>query len=459
MSLIVMKFGGTSVGSATAMQQVGRVVDAAAPRTPLVVLSAMAGATNALFEAARAAESGDAATARAMRKQLVEQHIDCARELFGPELPEAVDLGLQKLFDELRVLLRGVSLLRELSPRSMDALASLGERVSTWIFAHWYAHTRGADKAAWFDARTVMCTDARFGSARPRLDATRERCRTELHPPLAAGRTIVTQGYIGATEDGLTTTLGRGGSDYSAALLGAALQVEEVQIWTDVEGILTCDPRVVPDALPIREISFAEAAELAAFGAKVLHPATIQPAVEAEIPVTVRHTHKPDGAFTTIAATVPQARPVTALASRGPVTVLTVSSLRMLEQSGFLGRLFEVFGRLGVSVDLVATAEVSVSLTIEPTAPLREVLSELAAFAHVEVQTDRSIVAVVGERIRSTQGLMERVFGALREVQVQMISMGANEINLSVVVPVAQAPDALRALHRELVASTVEASS
>ena len=272
-----------------------------------------------------------------------------------------------------------------------------------------------------------------------------------IAPLLGAGRVVVTQGYIGATEEGLTTTLGRGGSDYSAALLGAALGASEVQIWTDVEGVLTCDPRIVPGALPIPELSFSEAAELAAFGAKVLHPATIQPAVEAKIPVTVRHTQKPDGRFTTITGEVHSGRSVTALASRGPITVLTVSSSRMLAQSGFLARLFEVFGRLGVSVDLVATAEVSVSLTIEADAPLKGLLKELSAFATVKVAEDRAIVAVVGERLKQTAGLGSRIFGALADINIEMISMGANEINLSLVVERRQEHETLRRLHAALI--------
>jgi aspartate kinase len=275
--------------------------------------------------------------------------------------------------------------------------------------------------------------------------------QSRLKPLLGPGQAVVTQGYIGATEDGLTTTLGRGGSDYSAALFGAAVAATEVQIWTDVEGVLTCDPRIVKESLPIPELSFAEAGELAAFGAKVLHPATIQPAVEARIPVTVRHTRIPEGRFTTITGEVRTGRPVTALASRGPITTLTVTSSRMLAQSGFLARLFEVFARKGVSVDLIATAEVSVSLTVEADAPIKALVAELSTFASVEVAEDRAIVAVVGERLKATPGLAARAFTALGGINVEMISMGANEINLSLVLPRADAEDALRRLHRALI--------
>ncbi|MEZ5979611.1 MAG: lysine-sensitive aspartokinase 3 [Planctomycetota bacterium] len=444
---VVMKFGGTSVGGAEAMGRAADLVERALPDAPLVVLSAMSGATNALFEAAKKAESGDAAGSRTIQKELVAQHHACARAIFDGNVPEQLATQLREHFEELRVLLTGVYLLRELTPRNMDHIASTGEQLSTRLFTAFLAH-RGVD-ATWVDARALIRTDRRFGSARPSKDAIAALAKDKLVPQLGAGRAVVTQGYIGSTEDGLTTTLGRGGSDFSAALFGAALRAREVQIWTDVEGILTCDPRVVPEAETIPQVAFAEAAELAAFGAKVLHPATIQPAVEANIPVTVRHTAKPDGGYTLIQAEVTRTRAVTALASRGPVTVLTVHSTRMLAQSGFLARLFEVFGRLGVSVDLIATAEISVSMTIEPGAPIAELTEEISRFAEVEVANDRAIVAIVGASFRDTPGIARRVFGALAELNVEMISMGANEINLSLVVRRDRANDALRLLHKE----------
>lgn len=445
---VVMKFGGTSVGDAAAMRQAASLVADTLPRAPLVVLSAMSGVTDALLGAARSAERGDADVAREALDGIRARHRVCAAELFEGCTPEALEGTLEGVFEELRVLLHGVGLLRELTPRSLDAIASLGERLSTHLFA---ALLDARDvPAEWFDARRVVRTDTRFGAAHPQREAIADLAARELAPRLAPGRAIVTQGFVGAAENGSTTTLGRGGSDYSAALLGAALGSDEIQIWTDVEGILTCDPRVVPEAAPIREIRFDEAAELAAFGARVLHPATIQPAVAAGIPVTVRHARRPRGSFTTIRAEVPPRRAVTALASRGPITVLTVSSARMLAQSGFLARLFDVFGRLGISVDLVATAEVSVSLTVEPDSPVDELVREISTFADVSVAEERAIVAIVGNSFRDTPGLARRIFGALAEINVEMISMGANEINLSLVVRRDDVPAALRALHAEL---------
>ncbi|WLT31743.1 lysine-sensitive aspartokinase 3 [Geothrix sp. PMB-07] len=442
--MIVLKFGGSSVADAACMRQVAKLAEAALPKAPLVVLSAMGKTTNGLFDAAKAAEAGDLAEAMSRQRALMAAHRKAAEELFDGVVPESLDVALTDLFGELELLLRGVAMLRELSARSMDAIASLGERLSTRIFAAFVG-------GAWVDARTVLRTNEVFGEAVPQQAAIRPLAEMHLKSQVGPGRVVVTQGYIGATEDGLTTTLGRGGSDYSAALFGAALDAEEVQIWTDVEGVLTCDPRIVPDALPIPDLSFAEAAELAAFGAKVLHPATIQPAVEARIPVTVRHTQKPEGRFTTISAEVRSGGPITALASRGPVTVLTVSSTRMLAQSGFLARLFEVFGRRGVSVDLVATAEVSVSLTVEADVPLKPLLQDLSAFATVEIHEGRAIIAAVGERLKSTPGLGAKLLTALGDINVEMISMGANEINLSLVVQEERTAEALRRLHQVLV--------
>lgn len=446
---IVMKFGGSSVADAERMREVQQRIKEALPAGPLVVLSAMGKTTNALFAAAQHAERGELGTALDGIRALLVAHRAAAMELFHGTLPDALERGLTELREELELLVRGVGLLRELSPRSMDAIAAFGERMSTLLFT---AFLKGQGfQAELADAREVLRTDAQFGAAQPQPQEIRALARERLLPKLGPGRVVVTQGYIGATEDGLTTTLGRGGSDYSAALFGAALGAGEVQIWTDVEGVLTCDPRVVPGALPIPELGFAEAAELAAFGAKVLHPATIQPAVEARIPVTVRHTRLPEGRFTTITGEVRSGRPVTALASRGPIAVLTVTSSRMLDQSGFLARLFEVFARRGASVDLIATAEVSVSLTVEADAPLKQLAADLSAFATVAVAEDRAIVAVVGERLKATPGLAARAFAALGGINVEMISMGANEINLSLVLARSEADEALRRLHAALI--------
>jgi aspartate kinase len=405
--------------------------------------------TDGLFAAAKSAARGDLDGACQGLDRIAAHHRAEAAALVRGEPAAELDQALTAAFGEIELLLRSVALLRTLSPETMDAIASFGERLSTRIFAA-FLRSLGVD-AELADARLVMRTDGRSGAAQPMMDAIRSLAARHLEPKLREGRAVVTQGYIGSTEAGLTTTLGRGGSDYTAAIFAAALRAAECQIWTDVEGVLTADPRVVEEALPIPELSFAEAAELAAFGAKVLHPSTIQPAIEGKVPVTVRHTRRPDGRFTTITGNVRTGRPVTALATRGPVTVLTVTSTRMLAQSGYLQKLFEVFGRLRVSVDLVATAEVSVSMTVDADAPLPALLRELSTFATVEASEGRAIVAIVGDRLKHTPGLGARVFAALGDINVEMISMGANEINLSVVVQHQHRTEALRRLHRVLI--------
>lgn len=444
-----MKFGGTSVGDAASMTQAAGLVTASLDNAPVVVLSAMARVTNRLFQAANTAREGKLEASLLEMNSLADQHTEVARQLLSErDALTELELILRARFGELELLLRGVALLKELTARSMDAIACLGERLSTPIFVA-LLQSRGVD-ARLIDAREIIRTDEQFGGAAPKLDEIRGLAAKLLMPNLTKGRAIITQGYIGSTAEGLTTTLGRGGSDYSASLLGAAIGASEVQIWTDVPGVLTCDPRIVPVATPINRLSFAEAAELAAFGASVLHPATIQPAVEASIPVTVRDTHDPHGNFTTISNNHITGRPVTALACRDNTTVLTVTSTRMLHQVGFLNRLFEAVARHRISVDLIATAEVSVSMTVDSTQGLKGLLPELATFATVTVSEGRAIIAIVGERLQETAGLGARIFKALESINVEMISMGASKLNLSVVVREESKTEALKQLHHEL---------
>jgi aspartate kinase len=445
---LVMKFGGTSVADAACMRRVGALVKEALPHAPLAVLSATTKTTDALFAAARAAAAGDLKTALATYGDVVLRHRTIAAELLGAAAPTAI-AALDARFATLEALLRSAALVREVTPASLDAIVAFGERFSTLLFA---AHL--ADEGVpttLVAAEDVLRTDARHGAAQPRMDEVRRLCAERLRPKLGPGRAVVTQGYVGATEDGQATTLGRGGSDFSAAIFGGALGASEVQIWTDVEGVLSADPRVVPNATPVAEVSFAEAAELAAFGAKVLHPATVQPAADAGVPVTVRHTERPQGRFTRITKDGGSGRPVTSIASRGPVTVVTATSTRMLNQPGFLARLFEVFARLGVSVDVVATAEVSVSMTIEADAPIERLRAELADFATTTVAPDRAIVAVVGERLKRTPGNAAKVLAAAGDDDIEMLSMGANEINLTLVVRRERVHEVVRRLHRALI--------
>lgn len=454
-SPLVMKFGGTSVGDAANMRQVATLVTRELARAPLVVLSAMAKVTDELFAMARVASAGDPGAVSDLKRRLEERHRVCATELFAGGIPDSLTRGFAALIAELDAGIANIAAKKTLDPRAQDAVVGLGERFSTLVFSHYLRHL-GLD-AELLDARDVMVTDDAFGSALPQRDSIRARAQEKLAPKLLAGRAVVTQGYIGRTERGESTTLGRGGSDFSAALFGAAVDAVEIQIWTDVEGVMSADPRVVKAARPVAVLSASEAGELAAFGAKVLHPATIHPAVEARIPVTVRHTLRPDGRFTTITSEAASGRSVAAIASRGPITVLTVASPRMLNQSGFLARLFDVFARRRVSVDVVATAELSVSLTVESDAPLASLMAEIETFANVKASEGRALVAVVGERLKQTKGIGARVFSALADYELELISMGANEINLSIVVERSIERAVVERLHRVLIEEEVAA--
>lgn len=445
---IIMKFGGTSVADAERLRGVAKLARERADAGVLLVLSAFSKVTDGLFAAGRAAVAGDEKGALDLLEKMLGRHRDTAAELLGTApgsaLPDSVEAALASAKVDLGAVLKGAALLRALPDRSMDILAGRGELLSTSILAAYMG-------APWIDARTVMRTDSHFGCAKPQTDEIRVLAREKILPLVAPGKIAVTQGYIGGDDSGAPTTLGRGGSDYSASLFGAALGATEIQIWTDVEGVLTCDPRVVKAARPVESLGYDEAAELAAFGAKVLHPSTILPAVELGIPVTVRNSMLPEGRFTTISRQAASGRGVTALASRAPVTVITVRTPRMLGGSGFLASIFEAFGRRGVSVDLVSTSEVSVSATVDGAADgaaaVDELVSDLAEFGEVRVERDRAVVALVGERLLKTPGVPGKALAALADINVEMISLGSNEINLSLVVERGQAAEAQRRLH------------
>lgn len=440
MSILVMKFGGTSVGSTERIRQVANIVRSRRNGGVLVVVSAMAGVTNQLFEAAKAALEGNLDRALALKDAIRDRHCTTAAEL-GTGKSLELEQEIVAATNELGTYLQGIALLRELSDRSMDTVASMGERLSGLLVAHEL-------RTDCIDARRVMRTDSRFGQARPDTEAIKTLASTYFLPRLQPGAIIVTQGYIGSDASGTTTTLGRGGSDYSASLFGAALDAGEIQIWTDVEGVLTCDPRIVSAAWPVEVLGYDEAAELAAYGAKVLHPATIKPAVERGIPVTVRSTMVPDGTFTTIREGTSSGRPVTALALRTGIAVINLRQETMMDQSGFLAELFEVFGSRGTSVDLVSTSEVCVSVTVDMKSPLEELEAALSQLGRVEIVRDRAVVALVGERLRQTPAVLGKAFGALGDIGIEMISMGANEINLSLVMATSDSSEALRRLHR-----------
>lgn len=443
--MIVAKFGGTSVGDAPAIERAAGIIAGRIPRQPLVIVSALGGATNALIALAEQAASGQIILAMRGVETLRERHLKVAGELLG-DGPDATEVAgeLSATFDELAALAEALFVLGHATTRSLDAIAAKGELLSSTLVVA--AFRKRGVPAEFVDPGSVMITGDEFGKAEPRTDRIAERAGAVIRPLLAAGRIPVVGGFVGATEHGITTTLGRGGSDYSASLLGAALGAESIEIWTDVDGMLTADPRVVPEALVIERIRFDEASELASFGAKVLHPSTIAPAVRLGIPVSVLNARRPQGGGTLIAFDAPR-RPVTAIAGKEGVTVVKVRSPRMLLAHGFLARIFEIFDRHRTSVDVVATSEISVSLTIDDARNLESLVSDLSQLGDVSVERNRGIVALVGAGLGADSDAMARALAALRGTRVHMLSLSASGINLTMLVDADQVSVAMRRLH------------
>jgi len=444
--MIIMKFGGTSVESKQAVERVTAIVRTYQSRRPIVVVSAMGKTTNKLLQAAQEAAAGRRDQALTLIDELRTQHLTHGLALAGTFSAE-LDRYIRTHFEWLDELVKGLAVVGELSPRSTDAIASVGERLSSLVVS--FAFNAAGLPSKHVDSRSVMLTDDRFTHATPLLEETYALMAEKVRP-LAETAVVVMGGFIGSTKDGHTTTLGRGGSDYSASIIGAGVNAEEIQIWTDVDGMLTADPRVVSGGHRVKSISFAEAAEMAYFGAKVLHPATVLPAVEKDIPVVILNSRRPEVEGTRITSkAVPCKNPVKSISCKRGVTILNVRSTRMLMAHGFLRRIFEVFDRSGTSVDMLATSEVSVSLTLDHEEALEAISEELRQFAEVTVERDHAIVCLVGENIRHTPGIAGRAFQVLSDINVRMISQGASVLNLGFVIADSDLETVVSALHTE----------
>ncbi len=445
--MIVMKFGGTSVQDVDAINNAASLIEDRIQDHPLVVVSACAGVTNALQGLAQDAGRGNRSEAALAIESLRSRHQSIAKELLLPGQERFFSM-LDQHCAELRDLVLGISTLRELTPRALDQCMAYGELWSSMLLAEALAKL-GID-ARWQDARTVMVTSAEFTQALPEFSAMGERCRELWKPALDQGTVIVTQGFIGSTADGKTTTIGRGGSDHSASLFGAALDAAEIQIWTDVDGILTADPSVIPDARHIAEMSYQEASELAYFGAKVLHPSTIFPAIEKNIPVKVLNSREGGEGTVIRRDAVPSNNGIVkSIAYKEGITVLRIVSTRMLMNYGFLARVFSVFEGRRKSIDVVTTSEVGISVTLDDDHGIEALAEELCEFSEVTVERNRAVLCVVGEKIRQTRGVAASVFASLDEagINVEMISQGGSEINLTFVIREEEIATAVRALH------------
>ena len=445
--MIVMKFGGTSVQDASAIERAAEIVRARVNESPVVVVSAMAKVTDQLLSMARAAGSGDRDTALKLSRELRERHYNTAGELIGTGLFTQFHGELEAEFDTLDELLRGISAVGELTPRTSDHVASYGELLSSRLVTAAFS-SRGI-ASSMVDSRECIVTDSAHTRAVPLFAETNERLLAQMSPLLEHKRVPVMGGFIGATKAGVTTTIGRGGSDFSAAIVGAGLGAQRIEIWTDVDGMMTTDPNVCPEARRIKVISFDEAAELAYFGAKVLHPATVLPAVQKNIPVYILNSRNPSCEGTRIAARAPKCRNMfKAIAAKKRITIVDVAAPRMLLAHGFLRAIFEAFDRHRVAVDVVSTSEVSVSLTVDSNESIPALAADLAKLADVKYEGRKAIVCLVGENLRETPGIAARVFSELSDVKIRMISQGASEINLTFVIEEEAVPDVIRRLHK-----------
>jgi len=459
--MVVMKFGGTSVADQAAIERLIALVRAQRQadaqqeggdaRGPIIVVSALSKVTDRLLGVAANAGAGDLEGAQTNLRELRHRHITVSKVITDAVQREQTVQFIDREFDELERLAQALCVLQEVSPRWLDTIAATGEILSSRIVAA--ALTSHGLLASWIDARRTVVTDREFTSAAPLFAETTASLMANVDPPLATGRVPVMGGFVGATQDGLTTTLGRGGSDYSAAIIGACLGAAEIQIWTDVDGMLTADPRVVPDPYVVPHLSFAEASELAYFGAKVLHPATIQPAVSRNIAVRILNSHRPHARGTLITGQRPVAdRPLTAIASKSGVTVVSISSTRMLMAHGFLRRLFEVFERYKTSVDVVTTSEVTVSVTVDDRRRLPAIVEALSQFADVESEHDMAIVCVVGEALQTDPQLIGQVLQGVGAIPIRLVSQAASRSNVTFVIAETDLPAALTRLHQRFFA-------
>jgi aspartate kinase len=445
--MIVMKFGGTSVQDSAAIGRAAAIVKGRLAQKPVVVVSALAKVTDQLLNMARAAGSGDRKTALSLSRALRERHYTTAGELLGTALFTQFHGDLGGHFEALDELLRGIAAVGELTPRTTDHVAAYGEILSSRIVAA--AFSAHGLNATMVDSRECILTDNAHMRAAPLMEETEERLRAKVGPLLAAGHVPVMGGFIGSTKAGVTTTIGRGGGDYSAAIVGSGLGAERIEIWTDVDGMMTTDPNLCPEARRIKVISFEEAAELAYFGAKVLHPATVLPAIQKNIPVYILNSRNPSCEGTRIAARGPHSRnSFKAIAAKKRITIIDVAAPRMLLAHGFLRAIFEAFDRHGIAVDVVSTSEVSVSLTVDSNESIPALAGDLAKLADVKYEGRKAIICLVGENLRETPGIAARVFGELSDVKIRMISQGASEINLTFVIEEDEVPQVIRRLHK-----------
>lgn len=454
--LIVSKFGGTSMGDAECMLRSAEV--SYRQGSSLVAVSATSGTTNDLIALGKTAESQTWPEAEKIITKILDKHKKIASDL---TISTHAQTRLETLFEEMSSIAKGVHLLKDCSVKAMDTLMSLGERMSSVLFTEAMAQVlkkhSSKKTAELFDVRTVLRTDDSFGKAKPLTLEIATLCKEYLGFLREQKSVVVTQGYIGMTDDGITTTLGRGGSDYSAAILAEGVSADVLEIWTDVAGIATTDPRLCSKAKPISEISFKEASELATFGAKVLHPATLLPAIRKNIPVFVGSSFDSEAKGTWVRKDVEDHPLIRAMALRKKQILVTLSTPEMLHAHGFLFQLFKVFNDHGVSIDAITTSEISVSVTLDDSTLLnKKLINDLSQFADVQVEENLALISLIGNNINHTPGLGKHIFEAISDINVRMICLGASKHNFCFLVSEENGPEAIRRLHETFIEAGTE---
>lgn len=446
--VIISKFGGTSMENAACMVRSAEV--AMKHKSNIVIVSATAGTTNLLIELAGTSEKKSWAETAKILKKIKDKHIKIALDLnLSPEATNTIN----DLFLELQSLTEGIHLLKDCSLKALDYMQSFGERLSSILFTEVLSQIDKSKTVQWLDARTILKTDDQFGKARPLTSVIFQLASENLIPQIKKGIVFVTQGFIGETLEGKTTTLGRGGSDYSAALFAEAVAADTLEIWTDVPGIATTDPRITSDAKPLKEISFKEASELATFGAKVLHPATLIPAIRKNIPVFVGSSFDADQQGTWVLKEVSEWPLVRAMALRKRQILVTLTTPEMLHAHGFLFGIFKIFNDHKVSIDAITTSEISVSVTLDDSTLLnKKLIEDLSTLAEVQIEEGLALVSLIGNNINHTPGLAKQIFETISDTNVRMICLGASKHNFCFLVNEDDGNFVIQKLHKHFIA-------
>lgn len=449
--MIVMKFGGTSVGGTAPIRNAISIIQEKLDQQPIVVVSAMSKVTDLLYRIASCAANREEAKVTELVEELRNRHIEVAEELMVDSVANMLPAisSVNELCDELERFAKAVSAIGELSPRSQAIIVSHGELLSSTIIG--YAMKAQGIDTEWVDARKMIVTDDNnLLKGEPITATIQKTVANTIAPLLEAHKTVITQGFIASTANGCPSILGRGGSDYTASLIGMAMDASAIEIWTDVDGVLTADPRKVANARRLDKISFEEAAEMSHFGAKVLHPMTIEPAVRKNIPIYVLNSLKPSCQGTVILQDTQIADGVKSVSYKEHITVINIFSMKMINTSGFLGKVFKVFSDNGISVDLISTSEANISVTIDDTQETDQLVAHLSEFAEVVMDSGKAQISIVGKNLPATPHLTEKVLGALGGTSTYMISQGATDINLSIVVDRKDMDTTIAAIHHAL---------